>query len=229
MFQKSVYTFFEALAVCHTVQVAGSYEEDEDRAEEELNLLSHNAEIPPIFHKSLEELNDIESVHEEIDFITSRQTVTFDQRNGNSRFDDLRPSSEMVPPKERRESSHKRPLSLSNIQIPKGTILGPTSPIKHVEFVKDNMLLRKVQQQEYKRANSQNAPTTTDRSIFDPNTTKHRRTQSSIPFGSSSKKLNYCAISSILINCHFSCTGGSWRCFKTISLSTCIVGSDINS
>lgn len=173
------------MAVCHTVQVAGSYEEDEDRAEEELGLLSHNAEIPSIFHKSLEELNDVESIHEEIDFITSRQTVTFDQRNGNSKPDDLRPASEMVPSVDRRGSAHKRPLSLSNIQVSKGP--GPLSPTKHVEFAKD-LLIKRAQQQEYKRTISHNVSQHSDEALDSKELKTHRRTQSSIPFGSSGEK-----------------------------------------
>ena len=148
-------------------------------------MLSHNAEIPSIFHKSLEELNDIESVHEEIDFIATRQTVTFEQRNGHSRVDDLRPSSDQIPLKERRDSAHKRPLSLSNIKILPGQISGPISPTKHVEF-KENLLLRRVQQQEYKRAHSHNNAPASERVSIQASTMSHRRTQSSIPFGSSS-------------------------------------------
>lgn len=169
------------------MQVAGSYEEDEDRAEEEINLLSVSSDIPPIFHKSLEELNDIESVHEEIDFISSRQTVTFDHRNGFSKPDENRPYSDQTPTTVRRESLHKRPLSLSNITMPKSTTSGPISPVKHVDFVKDNMLLRKVQQQEYKRANSDNTSSVDDGGFGKRGSMTHRRTQSSIPFGSSGK------------------------------------------
>lgn len=62
LFQKSVYTFFEALALCHTVQVAGSFEQDE-----ELTRLNDNAEIPSIFKKSIEDLQDVEDVHEVVD------------------------------------------------------------------------------------------------------------------------------------------------------------------
>lgn len=167
--------------------MAGSYEEDEDRAEEEISLLSVNADIPPIFHKSLEELNDIESVHEEIDFIATRQSVTFDHRNGNSKPDDNRPYSDQTPSTVRRESLHKRPLSLSNIQIPKSSTSGPDSPTKHVDFVRDNLLLRRVQQQEYKRAHSHNTTEVDDGGFGQRQTMTHRRTQSSIPFGSSGK------------------------------------------
>lgn len=153
-------------------------------------MLSHNGEIPPIFHKSLEELNDIESVHEEIDFITTKQTITFEQRIEHSKPEDARPSSDANPlTKNRRESAHKRPLSLSNIQIPKGSTQGPLSPVKHLDFVKDNMLLRKVQQQEYKRAHSHNAPVT-DSVTIQTTTMTHRRTQSSVPFGYSGKIFN---------------------------------------
>lgn len=146
-------------------------------------MLSHNAEIPSIFHKSLEELNDVESVHEEIDFIATRQTVAYDQQNGHSGLENHRPSSENNPPKERKESSHKRPLSLSNIQIPRDSISGPNSPIKHVEFVKESMLLKRIQQKEYSRANSHNVAPVSDGVIIQQKVRTHRRTQSSIPFG----------------------------------------------
>lgn len=170
------------MAVCHTVQVAGNYEEEEDRADEENSLLNVDAEIPPIFHKSIEDLNDIESVHEEIDFIASRTTVMF-ERNGR---DDKRPQSEMQSLKNSTESHHKRPLSLSNIQMPKSSTSGPDSPLKHVEFVTENMLLKRVQQQEYKRTISHNTPGGGQTS--QTQTMTHRRTQSSIPFGSAGKK-----------------------------------------
>lgn len=170
------------MAICHTVQVAGSYEEDEDRAEEELSLLNVNAEIPSIFHKSLEELNDVESIHEEIDFINSRQSVTFDHRNGNAqKLDEVRPASETVVSKARKESLHKRPSSLSNIQFYKAA--SPESQVKHVEFAKENLLLRRVQQQEYKRTHSHNI----DGVAASKDVMTHRRTKSSIPFGSSGK------------------------------------------
>lgn len=180
LFQKSVYTFFEALAICHTVQVAGSYEEDEDRADEELSLLNVDAEIPPIFHKSLDELHDIESVHEEIDFISSKHSVTF-ERNGGPKPDESRPFSD-APQATRRESLHKRPLSLSNIQLPKSKLFGPDSPSKQPS---ENLLLRQVQQQEYKRTVSYNINQVDGAKIHQRETMTHRRTQSSIPFGTS--------------------------------------------
>lgn len=180
LLQKSVYTFFEALAICHTVQVAGSYEEDEDRADEELSLLNVDAEIPPIFHKSIEDLQDVESVHEEIDFISSKHSVTFD-RNGGAKSDENRPFSD-VPQATRRESLHKRPLSLSNIQLPKSKLSGPDSPSKQPT---ENLLLRQVQQQEYKRTVSYNITQADGGKIHQRETMTHRRTQSSIPFGTS--------------------------------------------
>lgn len=171
------------MAICHTVQVAGSYEEDEDRAEEELSLLNVNAEIPPIFHKSIEDLNDVESVQEEIDFITTRQTVTFDHRYGSPQngHPESRPFSETVMTKAFHERAHKRPLSLSNIQVQKATSsMSPEPLVKHVEFAKENPLLRKLQQQEYKRTVSHNVDDPTK-----PKEMSHRRTRSSIPFGMS--------------------------------------------
>lgn len=181
-----MYSFFEALAVCHTVQVAGSYEENEDRAQEEEendeheSFLNFTGEIPPIFHKSLEELNDLENetVREEIDFITTRQTVTFENRNENSISDDRRPSSDMIHPK-KHDFTHRRPSSLSNIQFSNPSVFPPVSDtVKHVEFAKDNVLLRRVQQQQFKRTVSNNTDEKVNRKD-----TMHRRTQSSVPFG----------------------------------------------
>lgn len=186
--------------MCHTVQVAGTYEEDEDRADEENSLLNVDAEIPPIFHKSIEDLNEIESVHEEIDFIASRTTVMF-ERNGR---DDKRPQSDVpTQMKPSNESHHKRPLSLSNIQLPKSSTSGPDSPLKHVEFATENMLLRRVQQQEYKRTVSHNVTAAGEQTKL-RETMTHRRTQSSIPFGSAGKRPE--SNQSVNFhNCFFSC------------------------
>lgn len=84
---------------------------------------------------------------------------------------------------QRKESLHKRPLSLSNIQLPKTNQVGPASPPKQVEFANENPLLRRVQQQEYKRTVSHNV-TETDGLPKKVDFLTHRRTQSSIPFGS---------------------------------------------
>jgi hypothetical protein len=170
------------LAICHTVQVAGSYQEGEDRAEEDdeqQSLLNFSGEIPPIFHKSLEELNDVESVHEEIDFIATRQTVTFEHKH--SKANEPRPFSEIVQSKQH-GFVHRRPSSLSNIQLVNSGISLPSSetPTKHNEFSKENILLRRVQEQQYKRTLSNNAD-----GAFQKETVSHRRTQSSVPFGSS--------------------------------------------
>ena len=170
------------MAICHTVQVAGIYEEDEDRAEEDeerqQSLLNYSGEVPPIFHKSLEELNEIESVHEEIDFIASRQTVTFENRNGSPKPDEIRPFSYSVSAKQSEVHTHKRPMSLSNIQIPKHSVPGEDSP-----KLLDNLLLKRVKQQDFKRTVSHSADVVSDK--VDGKT--HRRTRSSIPFGSKKK------------------------------------------
>lgn len=187
-FQKSVYTFFEALAICHTVQVAGKYDENEDRSEEdrlslseEEQLLSFDGEIPPIFHKSLEELNDLDSVHEEIDFISSRQSITYEHRNGNSKEELPRPMSDIHQLK-KQEFTHRRPSSLSNIQFvnQEGNSTENPANVKHVEFSKENLLLRRVQQQQFKRAISSNVETEKNNKELHT----HRRTKSSVPFGS---------------------------------------------
>lgn len=184
-----------------------------------MGVLNVNAEIPPIFHKSIEDLNDIESVHEEIDFIASRTTVMF-ERNGAGR-EDQRPQSEMLPQSKIRDSNHRRPLSLSNIQIPKSTTSGPDSPSKHVEFVTENMLLRRVQQKEYKRTFSQNMTAAGEQTV-QRETMTHRRTQSSIPFGSAGKRLETNQ-SVNFHNCFFSgnrCTSVDYEteCFPAINI-----------
>ncbi|XP_070504807.1 phospholipid-transporting ATPase IF isoform X2 [Chironomus tepperi] len=109
---KHVYTFFEALAVCHTVQVAGMYEEDQDRADEELALLNVTPEIPKIFHKSIEELRDIETV-EEIDFLTSKTYITHRGSVEYTLTDENRPMSDAVRVRNM-EKAHTRHLSLNN-------------------------------------------------------------------------------------------------------------------
>ena len=128
-------------------------------------------------------MNDNENVYEEIDFISSRQSITYEHRNGNSK-EDSRPMSDMTEIK-KHEFTHRRPSSLSNIQFAntERSLTSPEAPtsmtVKHVEFPKENVLLRKVQQQQYKRAISSNTEVT-DKDIM-----THRRTQSNIPFGSS--------------------------------------------
>lgn len=62
LFQKFVYQFFEALAICHTVQVAGIYNEEEDKDEDEENILKDDSDIPEIFNVDLE--SSIEEVEE---------------------------------------------------------------------------------------------------------------------------------------------------------------------
>lgn len=159
--------------MCHTVQVSGIYEEDQDRAEEELALLNVTAEVPKIFHKSLEELNDIESVQEEVDFITSKKFIT---RRGSQESalpnDESRPLSDAVILRNF-ERSHKFRQSDPN----RGQSLNITakneSSNKHVEFAKNTT--------SFTRTISQ-----TDSSMSDFGEVKdksHRRTKSSVPYG----------------------------------------------
>lgn len=188
--QKYVYNFFEALAICHTVQVAGSYEEAADREEEEQTLLNVNAPIPSIFHKSLDELNDVESVQEEIDFIATRQTIIYDRNgnhaNGNGALNhDDRPFSESIATTRFHDVRNlKRPSSLSNIQVLRASTSGsqfsPELQLKNPEVSKENLLLRRLQQQEFKRTISQEVGGTTP---TQRDSMTHRRTKSSIPFG----------------------------------------------
>jgi magnesium-transporting ATPase (P-type) len=67
-FPKSIYQFFEALAICHTVQVAGKYIEDEDKDEEND---SDSTEIPQIFTVEIDShlISDIQEENEEPDKI----------------------------------------------------------------------------------------------------------------------------------------------------------------
>lgn len=155
------------------MQVAGAYIEDEDRAEEEMNgnLLNVTAEIPPIFHKSVEELNDIE---DEADFITMRP-VSSDIRNR------IQYNGSMAP-------HENRPLSLSNFPVTPNTSESSLSAInagqapqqKHVEFAKDPSLLRKIKQLEFKRTLSHNMEIIGNDEM-ENDVKVHRRTQSSIP------------------------------------------------
>jgi hypothetical protein len=82
--------------------------------------------------------------------------------------------------------THRRPSSLSNIQFANTEMSLPSPELptgaKHVEFSKENMLLRRVQQQQFKRAVSTNVEAPNGR-----DTLTHRRTQSSVPFGGSGK------------------------------------------
>lgn len=121
-------------------------------------------------------------MQEEVDFAATRQT--FELRNGISKTVDNRPASEILHDK-KPDLTHRRPSSLSNIQLsnPLMSLPGPESPTKHVEFAKENMLLRRVQQQQYKRTVSNYA----GGSEFKDSTMTHRRTQSSIPFGNLGK------------------------------------------
>jgi phospholipid-translocating ATPase len=166
-----VYNFFEALALCHTVQVAGIYEEDKDRAEEEFALLTAvDAEVPKVFHKSLEELNDEENIH--ADFVTTKKLRTVNV--SNEYLPENRPLSEinMVRNLER---SHRRPHSLTT--DPMSCI-----EINNKELISDANLSKKIMQQEFKRTISQQNSGNEEQN-GKKNMGSHRRTKSSIPFG----------------------------------------------
>jgi len=201
-FQKNVYTFFEALAVCHTVQVAGSYSEEDDREEEELNLLRVEAEIPPIFHKSMDELHEIERIEEEADYLSqaaSQRISTINGNNGHALNGDVRPFSDLVMQRNF-ERSHHRPLSLSNIQVPATpnasvtSLINPDNPPKQVDFVRDPSLISRIKQLEFRRNFSHQDTSPVD----DVDMQKaaelltHRRSKSHIPLGS--KGESRCAI-----------------------------------
>lgn len=158
-----MYTFFEAIAVCHTVQVAGIYEEDQDREDEELSLLNLSAEVPNIFHKSIEELNDIENLQEEVDFMTAKKVVS---RRGS--LDESRPLSDSVITRNF-DRSNKVRLSLTKDFT--------RNFISSINF-QTNGSSTKV---EYIRTLSQNMPI--DHSSQDNiKVLSHRRTKSSIPY-----------------------------------------------
>lgn len=170
-----MFKFFEALALCHTVQVGGIYEEDQDLAEEEIALLNPHTEIPKIFHKSLEELNDIESVHEEVDFIMSKKIIT--RRGSNDQKvppSDFRPLSDAVLLRNFDRSNKFRSSDPNRVQSLNET--KTESAGKHVEFAdKRTSFARTISQVE-----------SSINDLADVKDKTHRRTKSSIPYGISS-------------------------------------------
>jgi phospholipid-translocating ATPase len=138
-----------------------------------LALLNPNTEIPKIFHKSLEELNDIESVQEEVDFITARKIITRRGSNdiANGINDEVRPLSDAVTIRNF-ERSHKRiasdPNRIQSLNITKNESTG-----KHVEFAdKRTSFARTISQIESSMSDFGEVKDKT-----------HRRTKSSIPYG----------------------------------------------
>lgn len=94
------------------------YEEDQDRADEELAILNVTPEIPKIFHKSIEELRDIETV-EEIDFLTSKTYITHRGSVEYTLSDESRPLSDAVRARNL-EKAHTRHLSLNSDRYKNG-------------------------------------------------------------------------------------------------------------
>lgn len=167
--------------MCHTVQVAGIYEEDQDRADEEqLALLNVNAEIPNIFSKSIEELTDIESYQEEVDFMTSRKII--DRRGSfenNLANDESRPLSDAVMLRNF-ERSHKFRLSLDQL---KNNAKSLEQSSKQVDFIETNSQ-RGSHRVDYVRTISDSMSGVKPHDKMDGPT--HRRTKSSVPYGISS-------------------------------------------
>lgn len=135
--------------------MAGSYSEDADKADEQNELLNVTNEIPPIFHKSLEDLCDAEDV---VDYV---------QPNSPEIDQDFRPFSvpQTAATNGKSDKTHRRPFSLSNIQMVHN------SP-EQIPKKQENVLLRNVRNQEYLRSLSHNIPDEVDSKL------SHRRTQS---------------------------------------------------
>lgn len=154
------------------MQVAGIYQEDQDRDDEERALLQVSVEVPKIFHKSIEELNDIESVHENVDFITSRKVIS---RRGSVDTtilsDESRPLSDPITTRNL-DRSHKLRLSLTNDYTSNNDSINP-------------MLNRKHHKVDFHRTLSQDT-STENHIIEDAKVLAHRRTKSSVPYGISS-------------------------------------------
>lgn len=194
---KFVYTFFEALAICHTVQVAGKYLEDEDEADEANSLLNVSNEIPQVFQESLEEETSVpesDDNSDETDFISIRPKVTnFHQKddseniqNGHSILDETRPFSDQIVRRLHLHNLNNRPLSLTegtmtpNVSV--ASFQADLAPKKNVDFTIDSVLQKKIQLLQLNRAISHDDTTSEATEI-----PKHRRTQSSVQFGSSGK------------------------------------------
>lgn len=192
---KFAYTFFEALAICHTVQVAGKYLEDEDEADEANSLLNVSNEIPQVFQDSLEEETVPESDEnsDETDFISIKPKITNSHlrngsemvQNGHSILDETRPFSDQVVRRLHLQNLPNRPLSLTEgTMTPNSSVTSfhacMLAPKKHVDFAIDSVLQKKIQSLQFKRTISHNDTT--------PEVTEvptHRRTQSNVQFGSS--------------------------------------------
>lgn len=191
---KFVYTFFEALAICHTVQVAGKYLEDEDEADEANSLLNVSNEIPQVFQESLEEETVPESDEnsDETDFISIRPKVTNSHlrvgiehlQNGHSILDETRPFSDQVVRRLHLQNLPNRPLSLTEgTMTPNSSVTSfhtDLVPKKQVDFTIDSELQKKIQLLQFKRTISHD-----DRTPEVLEIPTHRRTQSSVQFGSS--------------------------------------------
>lgn len=131
-----------------------------------------SVEVPKIFHKSIEELNDIESVKENVDFVISRKIISRRGSVENAiQSDETRPLSDSITIRSF-DRSHKIRLSLTNDY---------TSNIDNI----NPMLNRKLNKVDFHRALSQNS-STENHFNEEVKVLAHRRTKSSVPYGISS-------------------------------------------
>ena len=179
------------------MQVAGKYLEDEDEADEANSLLNVSNEIPQVFQDSLEEetVPESDDNSDETDFISIRPKVTNSHlkigseivQNGHSILDETRPFSDQVVRRLHLQNLPNRPLSLTEgTMTPNSSVTSfhaDLAPKKHVDFTINSELQKKIQSLQFKRTNSHND--TTPEVLEVPS---HRRTQSSVQFGSSGNR-----------------------------------------
>jgi phospholipid-translocating ATPase len=125
-----------------------------------LNLLNVSHEVPPIFHKSIEELNDEENFRDETEILPKPNSPEI--QSSESGFRPFSLATNNINKNNGADKSHKRPMSLSNIKLQNAHKAAPAY---------ENIVLRRVKQQEYQRTISHDIQTEVDRG-------SHRRTQS---------------------------------------------------
>ena len=160
------------MAVCHTVQVGGNYNEDEDKADEENNLSNIYSDVPEVFQNILEEtlVTEDESEHEtELGQRNNLNGVEIQALNADRPFSDLvhRRSSKAL---------YNRPLSLTE-NVPSHNSANSN---QHVRFDIDDLKNWSQNSVVFKKTVSYNVPDVCSRN-------GHRRTQSSVPYVNSSK------------------------------------------
>jgi hypothetical protein len=103
-FQNHVYNFFEALAVCHTVQVNGSYNKDDDKEDE--SSTNTNSPVAAKLFADIDSLNEFPrrmSDQDETDFISmnvsrQRSSTTENPLIDKSKFQDKLPIGDFQKP-----------------------------------------------------------------------------------------------------------------------------------